>query len=184
MKAMDSYKGGRVGVVVQCDNGHLLISESGNVTAFDKNNEKVKSYTAGGNGSHRANFVKAVQTRKVVNGLVEECHYSSALCHLANVSYLVGAEKSNAALAEAIKSDVNTKDSFARMIDHLKANDVNTDTTNTVVGPLLTVDKTAEAFKGADKTIVAAANKNHLTKRVGRGAYTIPEFKKMTVAAS
>jgi len=90
----------------------------------------------------------------------------------------------NAALAEAIKSDANTKDSFARMIDHLKANDVNTDSTNTVVGPLLTVDKTAEAFKGADKTIVAAANKNPLTKRTGRGAYTIPEFKKMTVAAS
>ncbi len=185
MRAMDVYRSGAsIGVILQCEGGYVHINEGGTGAIYDRDNKKIETLVNGGNGSHRANFVKAVQTRKVVNGLVEECHYSSALCHLANVSYLVGAEKANTALAEAIKSDVNTKDSFARMLDHLKANDVNTDTTNTVVGPLLTVDKTAEAFKGADKTIVAAANKNHLTKRVGRGAYTIPEFKKMTVAAS
>ncbi len=184
MKAMDSYKGGRVGVIVQCENGHLLISESGNVTAFDKNNEKVKSYTNGGNGAHRANFVKAVQTRKVVNGLVLECHLSSALCHLGNLSYLVGAEKSNAQLADAIKGDANTKDSFARVMDHLKANEVDTAKTKTVVGPLLKIDPKTEMFTGGEKTITAAANNHSLRKREGRGAFKIPTLQGATIAAS
>ncbi|MDP3071690.1 MAG: Gfo/Idh/MocA family oxidoreductase [Opitutaceae bacterium] len=184
MKAMDSYKGARVGVIVQCEKGYLLVSESGNVTAFDNDNQKIKAFTKGGNGSHRANFVKAVQTRKVVNGLVLECHYSSALCHLGNVSFLLGKEKSNTALAEAIKADVNTKDTFARVMDHLKANEIDTAKTNTVVGPLLKIDAKTEMFTGAEKEIVAAANKNPLRMRAGRGAFKIPVMQGATVAAS
>lgn len=184
MRAMDAYRGGRVGVIVQCEQGHLLISESGNVTAFNKENEKIKSYTNGGNGAHRANFVKAVQTRKVVNGLVLECHLSSALCHLGNVSYLVGAEKSNAQLAEAIKNDANTKDSFARVMDHLKANEVDTAKKGTVVGPLLKIDGKTEMFTGGEKAITAAANKHPLRMRAGRGEFKIPTFQGATVASS
>ena len=129
-------------------------------------------------------FVKAIQNRKVVHGVIEEFHLSSALCHLGNISYLVGAEKSNAALAEAIRADQNTQDSFARMLDHLKANEVKTDSTKTVVGPRLKIDAKNEVFVEGEKTIVAAANKCPIRKRAGRGAFAIPEIKKSTVAAS
>ena len=130
------------------------MTEGGNAIIYDNNNQKIQTLADGGNGNHRSNFVKAVQNRKVVNGLVLECHYSSALCHLANVSYLVGAEKSNAQLVDAVKSDVNTKDSFARMLDHLKANEVNVETTKTTVGPLLKIDAKTEMFTGSDAKIV------------------------------
>ena len=183
-RQMDRYRAAQVGVVVQCENGYVHVTEGGNAIIYDNNNQKIQTLAEGGNGNHRSNFVKAVQNRKVVNGLVLECHYSSALCHLANVSYLVGAEKSNAQLADAIKSDVNTKDSFARMLDHLKANEVNVETTKTTVGPLLKIDGKTEMFTGSDAKIVKAANDSPLRKREGRGEFKIPVVKSGAVAAS
>jgi predicted dehydrogenase len=179
MRAMDKYMGTDVGVVVQCENGYVTIGSNGGATVYDNDKKRLQQFAKNTLGQHRANFVKAVQTRKVVNGVIDEAHYSSALCHLGNVSYLVGAEKTNAALAEAIKADANSKDSLARMLEHLKVNNVNVDDTKTVVGPLLKIDGKSEQFTGSEKEIVAAANKCPLLKRTGRGAYTIPEIKKM-----
>jgi predicted dehydrogenase len=184
MKAMDAYRGSRVGVIVQCENGYVQITESGNVSIYDNNNVKQQTFSNGGNGAHRANFVKAVKERKVVNGLVEECHFSSALCHLGNVSYLLGAEKSNDALAESIKSSAVTKEAFGRMLEHLKANEVDVVTTKSVVGPLLKFDAAKERFTGTEKEIVDRANKNPIYKREGRGAFKIPTFQGSAVAAS
>ncbi|MGH7943872.1 MAG: Gfo/Idh/MocA family protein [Opitutaceae bacterium] len=184
MRAMDKYMGTDVGVVVQCEGGYVTIGSSGGAVVYGNDKTKIESFAKNTLGQHRANFVKAVKERKVVHGLIEECHYSSALCHLANVSYLVGKEKSNAELADAIKSDVNTKDSFARMLDHLKANEVNVDSTRTTVGPLLKIDGKTEMFTGSESTIVKAANSSPLRKREGRGEFKIPVIKSGTVAAS
>ena len=183
MRAMDRFMGTDVGVVVQCEGGYVTIGSNGGAVVYDNNKNKIESFAKNTLGQHRANFVKAVKNRKVVHGLIEECHYSSALCHLANVSYLVGKEKSNAELADAIESDVYTKDSFARMVDHLKANDVNVDTTKTMVGPLLKIDGKTEMFTG-EATIATAANNSILRKREGRGEFKIPVIKAGTVAAS
>ncbi|MFM8336191.1 MAG: hypothetical protein ACKODK_11570, partial [Opitutaceae bacterium] len=79
--------------------------------------------------------------------------------------------------AEAIKADKNAQDSLNRTLEHLKANNVDADATKTVVGPMLQIDGKTEMFTGSDATIVAAANKNPLLKRAGRGAYVIPVIK-------
>lgn len=176
MKAMDAYRGSRVGVVVQCDGGYITVSESGTANIFDNDNKKIQGLSNGGNGSHRANFVKAVQSRKVVQGLVEECHYSSALCHLGNVSFLLGKEQANSAIAEAVKADVSSSEAFGRVLEHLKANEVDTAKTKTVKGPLLKIDAKTEMFVGSEKTLIDAANNNPLRKRTGRGAFTIPQL--------
>lgn len=183
MKAMDNYRGARVGVVVQCENGFVTVAETGNANIYDNNNNKIKGLTAGGNGNHRANFVKAVQTRKVVNGLIDECHYSSALCHLGNVSYLVGSEKANSAIAESIQADAHSKEAFGRVMEHLKANEVNVETSPTVLGPLLKIDAKSEKFVGTED-FVKAANVSPLLKRVGRGEFKIPVMQNGAVAAS
>jgi len=137
MKAMDAYRGARVGVVVQCEGGYVTVSENGTANIYDNANTKIKALNNGGNGAHRANFVKAVQSRKVAVGLIDECHYSTSLCHLGNLSYLVGAEKSSAAITEAIKASAPTAEAYGRILEHLKANNVDTAATNAVVGPLL-----------------------------------------------
>lgn len=180
MRAMDRYRVAQIGVIVQCENGYVHVSENGTAAIYDNDNKRVQGLTKGGNGEHRKNFIKAVRARKVTNAPAEECHYSSALCHLGNVSYLLGKEKSNAALAESIKSSEVTKEAFGRMLEHLKANQVDVNATNTVVGPLLTIDPTKEKFVGAEKEIVSAANKNPLLKRKGRGEFTIPDLAKAT----
>jgi hypothetical protein len=181
MRAMDKFRGTDIGVVVQCEGGYVTIGGNGGAVVYDKDNKVLQKFAKNTLGQHRANFVKAVQNRKTVYGVIEEAHYSSALCHLGNIPYLLGAEKSNTALAEAIKADANSRDSLARMLDHLKANDVKTDSTPTVVGPLLKIDAKNEYFVGSEKTIVAAANKCPLRLRRGRGAFAIPEIKKMPV---
>jgi predicted dehydrogenase len=177
MKAMDSFRGTGVGVVVQCEGGHVTIGGNGGAVVYGPDNKVMQKFAKNTMDQHRANFVKAVRNRKVVHGVIQEAHVSSALCHLGNISYLMGAEKSNAELAEAIKSDPNTQDSFARMLDHLKANEVKTDTTKTVTGPLLKIDAKNETFVGAEKTVVTAANNCPIRKRTGRGAFAIPVIK-------
>jgi len=183
MRAMDVYRHSSIGAVLQCENGYVHISESGTGGIYGNDGKRIQGLTKGGNGSHRANFVKALQTRKVVNGLVEECHYSSALCHLGNLSYLVGADKANKDIAEAVAANAQAKEAFGRYVEHLKANDVNVDTTKAVVGPLLKIDRKKEMFVGSEP-FVKAANDNPLRKREGRGAFKIPTFSNGAVAVS
>lgn len=184
MRAMDKFKGTDVGVVVQCEGGYVTIGANGGAIAYDNDRKILQKFAKNTLGQHRANFVKAVKSRKVQFGVIGECHYSSALCHIANVSYMLGAEKANTQLAEAIKANSDTKDSFNRMLDHLKANEVDVAATKTVVGPLLRLDNRTEMFTGSEKVIVDAANKNPLRKREGRGAFKIPTFKNDAVAVS
>jgi len=69
---------------------------------------------------------------------------------------------------------VETKDSLDRMLEHLKLNQIDADSTQTVVGPLLKIDPKTERFFGSEKTIVDAANRSPLLKREGRGDFKIP----------
>mgnify|MGYP003337107838 CR=1 FL=1 len=177
MRAMDKYLGTDVGVVVQCESGYVTIGSNGGALVYGNDKKIIQKFAKNTLGQHRANFVKAVKSRKVVHGLIEECHYSSALCHLGNVSFLLDKEKTNKDLAEAVKADKNTQDSLARMMDHLKANSVDTGAVKSVVGPMLQIDGKSETFTGSDAAIVAAANKNPLLKRAGRGAFAIPVIK-------
>ena len=175
MRAMDAYRGTRVGVVVQCEGGYAAVNgDAGTVNIFDSDNKRLLQLGKNTLGQHRPNFIKAVRDRRVTIGSVEECHYSSALCHLGNISYLVGADRSNAALAESIRASGTTQETFSRMLDHLKANELDIDRTTTVVGPKLAVDAVAERFVGGEREIVAAANRSPLLKREGRGAFKIP----------
>lgn len=184
MKAMDAYRGARVGVIVHCEGGYVQVSDSGTCMIYDKDNKKIEQFQQGGLGTHRANFIAAVRSRKQsdAHGLIENGHVSTNLCHLANISYLVGAEKSDAELTAAIKSDANLKEAHGRFVEHLTANGVNVDTTKIVTGPLLEIDPGAERFVGKNKALVAKANASILMKRTGRKGFTIPEFKTHNVA--
>ena len=58
--------------------------------ALDRKGAIVKEFS--GEGDHFGNFVKAVRSRKKedLNADILEGHISSALCHLANISYRLG----------------------------------------------------------------------------------------------
>lgn len=178
MRAMDAYRGARIGVVVQCEGGHITVSEGGGAVIYDQAGKVIQTLASGGNGEHRQNFVKALQSRKVLHGLISDAHISTTLCHLGNLSYLTGREKSTSDVAEAVKASEPTKEAFGRVVDHLKANNVDVATTKTFLGPLLTVDAATETFVGTEKAIVTAANANPLRKRTGRAPFVVPDFQK------
>ncbi len=184
MKAMDVYRKSSVGVVAQCENGYVNIAETGGAIAYANDGTKLVTFEGSDNGAHRKNWIKSVQTRKVTHGLIEEGHYSSALCHLANISYLTGTEKANAQLADAVASDLVTKEAYWRTLDHLKANEVDLDATKPVVGALLRVDPKREMLMHSDKVVADAANASQLRKREGRAGFKIPTFQSATIAAS
>ena len=174
MKAMDLYRKSSVGVVAQCEHGYINVAENGGAIAYDNDGKKLEAFEGADNGAHRKNWIKALQTRKVTNGLLVEGHYSTSLCHLANISYLAGAEKANVQLADAVASDLATKDAYWRMLDHLKANEVDLEATKPIVGPLLKIDAKTEMLSHADQIVTDAANNSLIRKREGRGAFKIP----------
>jgi hypothetical protein len=184
MRAMDLYRKSSVGVVAQCENGYINISESGAAVAYDSQGQKLEAFEGADNGAHRKNWIKSLQTRKVTHGLMEEGHYSTALCHLANLSYLAGAEKSNAQLAEAVAADVFAKEAYGRTLEHLKANEVDLEATKPVIGAYLKVDAKSEMVTAKDKVVADAANNHPIRKRVGRAPFTIPTMQNGAVAAS
>lgn len=154
MKAMDAYRTVRgIGVVVQCENGYFAPGETGGGAIYDNDGRRVRLFAGPGGSGHSANFIAAVKSRKEesLNGRVENLHLSSALCHLANISYRLGAEQFNDAIRDAVNGHELTTDAFARMVDHLKANAVDMAATPSIVGPLLKLAVGTEQFETKEK---------------------------------
>lgn len=174
LRAVDAYRGTRIGVVVHCEHGYLTVSESGTVVAYDHDHRKQNQWSKNTLGRHRANFVRALQSRTVSEARAEECHLSSALCHVANMSYCLGREVANSRLTEAIRGSALTQETHGRVLDHLKANAVDVDHVPSVMGPLLKVDPQGLRVSGEDREIDAAASRSPLFKRQGRDGFRIP----------
>jgi hypothetical protein len=50
-------------------------------------------YGRQGDKWHQDNFIECIRTRRRPNADVEQGHYSALICHMANISYLVGNQK-------------------------------------------------------------------------------------------
>jgi len=150
-KSMDIWRrtGTNIGVVVQCENGYWAAGDGGGWVWDNDNKRTDKQIGGGGGGSHHQNFIDAVRSRKVsdLNADIEKGHYSSALCHMGNISYRLGKTMS---VAEARKTIDNEylMDSFDRMLEHLKVNEVDLEKEPITMGPMLTMDPQAERFVG------------------------------------
>jgi hypothetical protein len=139
------------------------------------------SGTAGATGGfsahkgHLFNFLSAVRSRKVsdLRADVLEGHLSTALVHMANISYRLGtvhsADETRDALQDRGPEAVET---FAGFQEHLAANGVDFSTTQIVLGPWLEMDSKTERFVG-DSDLVARANQ--LLRRDYRPPFVVPE---------
>jgi hypothetical protein len=177
MKAMDAYRTVRgIGVVVQCEGGYFAPGETGGGAVYDNDNKKVTTFSGAGGGGHQANFIAAVKSRKAsdLNGKLENLHFSTALCHMANISYRLGAEKSNDQIREVIASSELTKEAFGRMLDHLKANAVDVASTPTVAGPLVKLALGSERFQ-SDAAYDVGYWANTMLSRQYRKPFIVPE---------
>jgi hypothetical protein len=153
----------------------------GNRQVFDKHasveplewtsHEGVKSPTAArGPGGIFHNFIHAVRTRNTedLDAHILEGHYSSALCHLANISFRLGTDAPFNKKSQALGDDKEVVEMLARLQDHLKDNGVKLDETTYRVGRKLEFDAANERFVNDDEA-------NALLTRPARPPFVVPE---------
>jgi predicted dehydrogenase len=169
-KNMDRYpdpdKGASIGVVVECEGGNVVVSGSG-ATAYDKSGKQIEKWNA--KVDHFENFLGAVRSRNAadLNADIWEGHVSSALCHTGNISYRLGATAAPRAIKEKIKNQPGAGESFERMAEHLRANEIDLTKDKIVLGEMLQIDPKVEKFLGAPEA-------DKLLTRDYRKPYVVP----------
>jgi predicted dehydrogenase len=147
---MDKYRGVSVGNVIDCEGGSVVTTEYFTATAYDKAGKVVKEFK--GTDRHMQNFIDVVRSRKMANqyGPVLEGHLSSALCHLGNISHILGKSAVPNVLAERIKGNAPLAEACGRMSEHLALNGVDLTKTPLTLGMPLTLAKNnnGESFAG------------------------------------
>lgn len=117
---------------------------------FDPEGKLIRPFE-GRSENHFANFLKAVRSRKPSELAADilEGHQSSALCHLANISYRLGQTASPAVIAQHlgdIKVHEDVQDTFDRTRHYLAGAGVDLDHTKLTLGQYLRVDGDKEQF--------------------------------------
>lgn len=164
---MDKYKGADIGIVIECEGGHVTVPSYTRAIAFDKDGKQIKEWR--GEESHYANFINAVRSRKHedLHGDILEGHLSSALCHTGNISYVLGKKCAPDDIRENIKSDRDMSETLGRMAEHLAANGVDITKDLLTLGVVLNMDPKTERFIGNDKA-------NELLTRPYRAGFVVP----------
>ncbi|MBM3992765.1 MAG: Gfo/Idh/MocA family oxidoreductase [Planctomycetes bacterium] len=166
---MGDYRTAQVGNVFHCANGYLVMTNYSTATAFDNNNNVVRRFNSNRRGDHYGNFVAAIRSgrRQDLQGEILEGHISSALCHIVNVSHRLGRTVAFSRRDGILGEHREGNETLNRMIDHLRAREVNLDQAMLTVGRRLTLDVRAETF-GND------AEANRLLTREYREGFVVP----------
>jgi predicted dehydrogenase len=175
---MGNYMGTgvRVGNVVDCEGGSVIVRSYTSAVAVDRDGKVVKEFN--GKDRHMQNFIDVVRSRKKADlyGPIEEGHVSSALCHLGNLSHQIGKTVPVGALRERVRGNSQLAEAYGRMVEHLAVNDVDLDKTPLTLGAPLEVDAKHESFKGE-----FAAQATPMLTRNYRAPFVVP---KLTEAGS
>jgi predicted dehydrogenase len=160
-----AYRGAKVGNVFHCTEGTLVFPSYSDGIAFDKAGNEIRRFR--GTGDHFENFIQAVRSRRRqdLHGEIEEGHLSSALCHLANISYRLGqpAPLRNGMIGD----DADTNETLSRTMEHLRANMVAVEGAQFRAGRRLTIDVRNENF-GTDQEA------NRMLTREYRSGFEVP----------
>lgn len=166
--------GTKIGAIFYGTNGYVVVGEEdyGHATAYDLKGNEINKFSGGVTLDHWKNFIKAVRSRKRedLNGEVVEGHLSSALCHLANISYRLGEPTSGKDAAERLAGDKETSETFERFSQHLASNMVMIQNTKLLhFGRKLTIDPKSEVFTGPQ-----ASAANVMLTREYRAPFIVP----------
>jgi predicted dehydrogenase len=143
----ENDKGVSVGDIIYGTEGFVAIgSDYGTAIAYDKAGKVVKKFKGG--GSHFANFISAVKSRKQsdLNCPIVEGHYSAAACHLGNISYRLGEQESFKEQPKVVAEETDLAEAYKRYEQHLTDNMLKLDEMTQQVGPKLSFDPKSETF--------------------------------------
>jgi predicted dehydrogenase len=121
-------------------------------------------------GGNFDEFIKAMRTREkaLLDWDIETAHYSSALCHLANISQRLGTRVTFAGIPDPFQANEFGNESFDRMADHLKANGLQIERSSYRLGRELAFDPATERFIGDEQA-------NAMLTRAPRPPFVIPD---------
>jgi predicted dehydrogenase len=166
-----AYRGIRSGYVIQFENGYYAGGRGGGAS-FDNKGKRIETFKGDGGGEHAKNFIEAVKTRNrsIQNAEIEQTHYSSSWCHLANVAFRLGAAYDKEKALAAAPSFGPWKETIDGFTAQLEANGVKLDDPALKLG-MVEIDPAKEVFTGPSATPEAQA----LLRREYRKGYVMPE---------
>lgn len=149
INAMDHVRGVRAGNIIMCEKGYFAGGRGGG-WVYDLNGKKVKQFPGDGGGTHQANFIEAVRNRdsKILRSPVEEGHYSSVVCHMANISYRLGRHGNFEDINAKVGNNSTVLDRIENMKEHLIANEIDITKSKVKIGASLKFDSKKEQFAG------------------------------------
>jgi predicted dehydrogenase len=175
VKHMDHYRGVRIGMSVECEQGYFTGGGGGGIV-YDNGGTRIKAFPSAGGGQHIPNFIQAVRSRNLQDLKAPALggHLSSALCHLANVSYRLGTEVPFAELQAQTASRADVAETVERFGSHLVANGVDLAQATPTVGPVLEFLPDDERFVSRSEYDMGAWA-NRLLKANYRLPFVMPE---------
>lgn len=121
-------------------------------------------------GGAFGSFISAVRSRDMstINCDAEVGHYSSALCHLGNISHRLGKEVPFDGKDNSLGDDKQVVESFNTICENLKAVGLRLEETKYTLGRRLEFDAKTETFVGDDEA-------NAMLSRAYRKPFVVPE---------
>jgi predicted dehydrogenase len=161
-----SFRGERVGVVVDCEGGSVSLYRG---IAWDKKGKEVRKFSGG--GDHFVNFIEAVRNgrREDLNAEVLEGHLSTAVSHTGNISYRLGRKASKKEMRAQVRDIPVFNDMFERLLEHLAGHEIDVDARTVTLGPWLEIDRENECFKNNEQA-------NRLVRGFYREPYVVPDL--------
>jgi predicted dehydrogenase len=161
----------RDGVVFFGSEGVIAYSGEGAIR-FGLNGKQEHVFT-GTNEDPFDNFVRAVRSRQheTLAADIREGHLSSALCHLANISYRLGNPKPESDLARELESETSHDDvkrTLAETKIHLASAGIDIERTPLTMGPWLRVTPGTESVENSEAA--------PLVTRAYRAPFLVPEL--------
>ena len=173
VRGMDQLQGVREGIIFQCEQGYFAGFRGGG-WVYDKQGRRVKQFVGDGGRDHAANFIEAVRQCKpeILNAPIQQGHISSAVCHLGNLSFRLGADANKEDILAKIGERQLARETFARLEKHLRANEVDMAKNPMKLGPWLTLDQDSDTITHCDGRADSDTLKR--ARQLARGSYRKP----------
>jgi predicted dehydrogenase len=163
------YRDTTIGVVFHCEGGQLVSAEYAKVIAYDHDGREIRTFEGGGN--HCQMFLDAIRSGAPVTADARDGHVSAGMCHMANISHMLGTGQALAGREAALGADIDLSDAFARFQMHVVENGLDPKATEYSLGPSLEFDAATESFVGGD-----ADRANALQTRAYRDGFRVSEY--------
>jgi predicted dehydrogenase len=153
IKAVDHFRGVRIGCYIQCEHGHVIAGEGGGIF-YDNDGNRLKRFSGdGGTAHHPGNFIDAVRAgdRSLLTAPLEVGVKAAELFHAGNHSWRIGSPDlvPNLSSAGDIDGLSSTGEAMGSIRDHLETNGINWKESALTYGPWLSVSDKPEGVKSS-----------------------------------